>query len=322
MTVEYRVLGPLEVLIDGRPIALPAGRGRVLLATLLLRANEFVTVDELVDRVWDGDPPAGDRAHKTLQMTVSRLRNALGAASCVVTSSRGYSATIAPDQLDLAQFRTLTARGEHRAALELWRGPVLANVPSETLHRDEVPRLVEERVVALERRIDQDLARDTDILVPELRSLVKRYPLRETFWAQLMLALHRSNQQADALLVYQEVRDHLADELGVDPGPRLREAHQQVLSGEIPTTAVPRQLAAGIPHFVGREHELARLSEMLVNRPGEPILISAINGIGGVGKSALALQWAHGVADRFPDGQLYVNLRGFDTRAEQLDPLN
>ncbi|PWK91603.1 DNA-binding SARP family transcriptional activator [Lentzea atacamensis] len=320
MTVEYRVLGPLEVLLDGEPVAVPAGRGRVLLATLLLRANEFVPVDELVDRVWDGEPPAGDRAYKTLQMTVSRLRQALGEANCLQTSSRGYSAAVSPEQLDLTRFRALTARGDHRAALELWRGPVLANVASESLHRDDVPLLVEEHVVALERRIDQDLGRDTDVLVPELRRLVNQYPLRETFWAQLMLALHRSNQQAEALAVYQEVRDHLADELGVDPGPRLREAHELVLSGEVPAVSVPRQLPAGVPHFVGREHELSRLTEMLAIRPGAPVLISAINGIGGVGKTALALQWAHQVADRFPDGQLYVDLRGFDTRAEPLDP--
>ncbi|MET8761102.1 BTAD domain-containing putative transcriptional regulator [Lentzea sp. NPDC004782] len=321
MIAEYRVLGPLEVLADGVPVPVPAGRGRVLLATLLLRANELVTVDELIDRVWDGEPPAPDRAHKTLQMTVSRLRQALGDANCVQTSSRGYSALVRPDQLDLSRFRALASQGEHRAALELWRGPVLANVASESLHRDDVPRLVEEQVVALERRIDQDLARDTDVLVPELRALVRRYPLRETFSAQLMLALHRSNQQAEALAVYQEVRDRLVDELGVDPGPRLREAHEQVLSGEVPSASVPRQLPAGVPHFVGREEELARLTRMLATRPGEPVLISAINGIGGVGKTAFALEWAHQVADRFPDGQLYVNLRGFDTRAEPLDPL-
>ncbi|MFS8101406.1 winged helix-turn-helix domain-containing protein [Lentzea alba] len=321
MIVEYRVLGPLEVLLDGEPVAVPAGRVRILLATLLLRANEFVPVDELVERVWDGEPPVADRGRKTLHMVVTRLRQSLGDANCVRTSSRGYTAEVAPEQLDLTRFRQLEEQGEHRAALELWRGPVLANVASELLHRDDVPRLEAERVVALERRIDQDLARDTDVLVPELRSLVARYPLRETFWAQLMLALHRSNQQAEALAVYQEIRDHLADELGVDPGPRLREAHEQVLSGEVPVAQVPRQLPAGVPHFVGREEELARLTDMLAARPGEPVLISAINGIGGVGKTALALRWAHRVADRFPDGQLHVDLRGFDPRGEPLDPL-
>ncbi|WP_053739444.1 BTAD domain-containing putative transcriptional regulator [Nocardia sp. NRRL S-836] len=322
MTVEYRVLGPLQVLADGEPVVVPAGRGRVLLATLLLRANEFVSVDELVDRLWEGAPPAADRAHKTLQTVVLRLRQALGAANCVRTVSGGYTARVEADQLDLTRFRALVERGEFRAALELWRGPVLADVVSEALHRDDVPPLLEEQVVALERRIDQDLTRDTDVLVPELRSLIRKHPLRETFWAQLMLALHRSNQQAEALAVYEEVRAHLADELGVDPGRRLRDAHRQVLGGEAPAGAVPRQLPAGVPHFVGRERELARLSEMMDTRPGEPVLISAINGIGGVGKTALAVQWAHRQAERFPDGQLYVNLRGFDVQAEPVDPFS
>lgn len=319
--VEYRVLGPLEVLLDGEPVAVPAGRGRVLLATLLLRANEFVPVDELVERVWDGEPPAPDRAHKTLQTVVMRLRQSLGAANCVRTSSRGYTAEVEPGQLDLARFRALTARGEHRAALELWRGPVLGNVASDSLHHEDVPPLLEEQVVALERRIDEDLARATDVLVPELRSLVRRHPLRETFWAQLMLALHRAGQQAEALATYQEIRTRLADELGVDPGRRLREAHEQVLGGEVPAqVVVPRQLPAAPPYFVGREDELARLTEMAEARPGVPVLISAINGIGGVGKTTLALRWAHQVVGRYPDGQLHVNLRGFDTRAEPLDP--
>ncbi|MGZ3140695.1 BTAD domain-containing putative transcriptional regulator [Lentzea chajnantorensis] len=321
MIVEYRVLGPLEVLADGEPIAVPAGRGRVLLATLLLRANEFVSVDELVDRVWEGAPPAAERAHKTLQTVVLRLRRALGAASCVRTVSGGYRAEVAPEQLDLTRFRALVEQGEFRAALGLWRGPVLADVASEALHREDVPPLVEEHVVALERRIDEDLARDTDVLVPELRALIGKHPLRETFWAQLVLALHRSNQQAEALAVYEEVRRSLADELGVDPGQRLRDAHRQVLSGEVPSGGVPRQLPAGVPHFVGRERELDRLTELLRTRPGEPVLISAINGIGGVGKTALAVQWAHQQADRFPDGQLYVNLRGFDSQAEPADPM-
>ncbi|MEU3645517.1 BTAD domain-containing putative transcriptional regulator [Lentzea sp. NPDC034063] len=322
MTAEYRVLGPLEVLLDGEQVGVPAGRGRVLLATLLLRANEFVSVHELVERVWDGEPPALDRARKTLQTVVMRLRQSLGAANCVVTSSHGYLAEVDPEQLDLARFRRLTAAGEHRAALELWRGPVLGNVTSDSLHREDVPRLVEEQVVALERRIDEELAHTTDVLVPELRSLVRQHPLREIFWAQLMLALHRAGQQAEALAAYQEIRTRLADELGVDPGRRLREAHEQVLSGEVPVSpVVPRQLPPAYPHFAGREHELERLTDLVGARPGEPLLISAINGIGGVGKTALAVQWAHQVADRFPDGQLHVNLRGFDLRAEPLDPV-
>lgn len=315
------MLGPLEVLLDGRPVPVPAGRGRVLLATLLLRANEFIPVNELVERVWDGEPPAPARAHKTLQTVVLRLRQALGEAGCVRTSSRGYGAFVEPGQLDLARFRDLVARGEHRAALELWRGPALGNVRSESLHREDVPRLVEEQLTALEHRIDADLDGATDVLVPELRSLVAKHPLHETFWAQLMLALHRAGQQAEALAVYRDVRKQLLDEVGSEPGQRLREAHEQVLRGEVPAArVVPRQLPPPHPHFVGREEELARLTETLRTRPGEPVLISAINGIGGVGKTVLAVEWAHQVAKRFPDGQLYVNLRGFGAGAESLDP--
>jgi DNA-binding SARP family transcriptional activator/tetratricopeptide (TPR) repeat protein len=318
--VEYRVLGPLEVLLDGEPVPVPAGRGRVLLATLLLRANEIVPVNELVDRVWDGRPPAADRAHKTLQTVVLRLRQSLGAANCVRTSPRGYSAEIGPGQLDLAEFRRLVALGEHRAALELWRGPALGDVASESLHREDVPTLVEEHLAALEQRIDEDLAGATDVLVPELRALTEQHPLHETFWAQLMLALHRAGQQAEALAAYQEIRRRLAGELGADPGRRLLEAHDQVLRGETPSRVVPRQLPPPHPHFVGREDELARLTDAVRARPGEPVLISAINGIGGVGKTALAIQWAQRVADRFPDGQLHVNLRGFDIDNDPLDP--
>ncbi|MFD5830324.1 BTAD domain-containing putative transcriptional regulator [Lentzea sp. NPDC060358] len=322
MSAEYRVLGPLEVLLDGRPVPVPAGRGRVLLAVLLLRANEIVPVSDLVDRVWDGAPPAADRAHKTLQTVVLRLRQALGAANCVRTSSRGYSAVVEPGQLDLTRFRALTAQGDHHAALELWRGPALGNVTSESLHREDVPRLAGERLAALEERIDADLSRSTDVLVPELRSLVATHPLHETFWAQLMLALHGSGQRAEALSVYQDVRRHLRNQLGSAPGRRLRDAHEQVLRGGEPpvTRVVPRQLPPAHPHFVGREEELGRIGETLRTRPGAPVLISAINGIGGVGKTVLALQWAHQEAARFPDGQLYVDLRGFDRRAEPLDP--
>ncbi|MET9228266.1 BTAD domain-containing putative transcriptional regulator [Lentzea sp. NPDC003310] len=320
MIVEYRVLGPLEVLVDGDVVTVPAGRGRVLLATLLLRANEFVSVDELVDRVWDGEPPAPDRAHKSLQTVVMRLRQALGPANCVRTSARGYTAEVDPERLDLTRFRRLTAQGEHRAALELWRGPVLADVPSEALRRDDVPRLVEERAVALERRFDEELTGPTDRLVPELRELTEQHPFREVFWAQLVLALHRADRQAEALAAYDEIRARLADDLGVDPGRRLREAHDEI-SRSGSSAAVPRQLPLTHSRFVGRERELARLSEALRSRRDQPVLISAINGVGGVGKTSLAVHWAHRVAHHFPDGQIYVNLRGFDSRAEPVRPL-
>lgn len=320
MRVEYRVLGPLEVLLDGRPVGVPAGRCRVLLTTLLLRANEFVSPDELVERLWDGAPPSVDRAGKTLHMVVTRLRRALGKANCVRTGAAGYTAEVEPDQLDLLRFRAHLAAGEHAEATALWRGPVLANVTSESLHRDAVPALVEERLSALERRIDADLAAGVAAeLVPELRSLTAQHPLREVFWAQLMLALHRSGQQADALATFQDVSQVLDEQLGVTPGSRLREAQLQVLTGDVPVPRpqhhVPRQLPTALPHFVGRDGELDRLSALLGS--GRPLVI---NGSGGVGKTSLAVQWAHRVADRFPDGQLYADLRGFDPTGAPANP--
>jgi DNA-binding SARP family transcriptional activator len=312
---EYRVLGPLEVLLDGEPVPLPGGRCHVLLATLLLRPNRFVSVDELVDHVWDGEPPTVDRAHKTLQMVVRRLRVALGEADCVRTLSGGYQAAIDPDQLDLLRFRALAGSGDFGAASALWRGPVLGNVQSERVHREDVPQLVNERLTVLERRIDADLGHGlSGELVAELRSLVAEHPLRESFWRHLMLALYRSGQQAEALRAYQDVREKLVDELGIDPGPALRELHQQILRAEVAPGGrrqVPRQLPAAVRTFVGREEELG-----LLGKPG----VTVVHGVGGVGKTTLVLRWARETREDFPDGDLYVNLRGFDPEAQPVDP--
>ncbi|MGW6933993.1 BTAD domain-containing putative transcriptional regulator [Lentzea sp. NPDC054927] len=316
MRAEYRVLGPLEVLLDGEPVAVPAGRCHVLLAVLLLRPNQFLSVDELVDRVWDGEPPTADRAHKTLQMVVRRLRVALGDADCVLTRSGGYQAAVDPDQLDLSRFRALAGSGDFGAASALWRGSVLANVPSERLHREDVPQLVNERLAVLERRIDAELARGlSGELVAELRSLVAEHPLREPFWRHLMLALYRSGQQAEALNAYQEVRTGLADELGVDPGPELQELHQQILRAEVAPgrrPQVPRQLPGGVRNYVGRDAEL----DLLDKASG----VTVVHGVGGVGKTALVLRWAREAREDFPDGDLYLNLRGFDPDGQPVDP--
>jgi len=315
VSVEFRVLGPLEVLLDGEPVDVPAGRGRVLLATLLLRANQLVPVDELVDRLWDGEPPNADRAHKTLQTTVLRLRKALGAANCVHTRPGGYLAVVEPDQLDLLRFRVLVSSGDLGAASALWRGPVLGNVQSDALHREEVSRLADERLDALELRIEADLDRGLGReLVAELKSLVADHPLRESFWRHLMLALYRAGQQAEALSAYQKMREKLSDELGVDPGRPLQELHQQILRAEVSVSGrqVPRQLPAGVRNFVGRDEEL----RLLDKAHG----VTVVHGVGGVGKTALVLQWARQARDRFPDGDLYVNLRGFDPEAQPIDP--
>lgn len=314
----------MEVLFDGEPVFVPAGKGRVLLATLLLRPNEFVSVDELVERLWDGSPPSVSRAAKTLQMTVARLRQALGPANCVFTSNSGYLTEV--ENLDLLRFRTLAGDDPH-AALQLWRGQALQNVVSDALHREDVPGLAEERLVVLERRIEQDLDEGRVAgLVPELRALTAEHPLRERFWAQLMVALYRSDQQAAALEAFREVSDLLANELGIDPGALLRNLHQSILRAE-PTlgwtrreTVVPRQLPPDLARFTGRTDDLARLDRMLpAGTAGDTVVISAIAGSAGVGKTALAVHWAHRARDRFPDGQLAVNLRGYD-REEPLTP--
>ncbi|HUQ57880.1 AfsR/SARP family transcriptional regulator [Lentzea sp.] len=316
---EYRVLGPLEVRFDGDPVVVPAGKGRVLLATLLLRPDEFVSVDELVERLWEGSPPSADRAAKTLHMTVARLRQALGPANCVVTGRNGYLGEVG--NLDLLRFRALAGSNPH-AALGLWRGRPLQNVVSDALHRDDVPSLVEERLVVLERRIEQDLDDGrTAELVPELRALAAEHPMRERFWAQLMVALYRSDQQAAALDAYRQVSTLLADELGIDPGTSLRNLHQSILRAEPELSTrrdvvVPRQLPPDLALFTGREDDLARLDRLLPSgTAGRAVVISAIAGSAGVGKTALAVHWAHRVRERFPDGQLAVNLRGYDREA-------
>ncbi|MEV6713195.1 BTAD domain-containing putative transcriptional regulator [Lentzea sp. NPDC051208] len=309
MRVEYRVLGPLEVLLDGEPVAVPAGRGRVLLATLLLRANRFVSVDELVERVWEGAPPDLDRAHKTLQTVVMRLRQALGEANCVRHERGGYLAEIEPEQLDLNRFRSLIELGEFAGALGLWRGPVLANVASESLHRDEVPLIEEERLAAVEKRIEADLADGRSVeLVPELQELTRTHPLRDRFWHQLMLALYRSGRQAGALAAYRQVSEMLADELGIDPAPELSALHDQILRGEVAPQekrVTPRQLPPDLATFAGREKDVERLA-------ASDARVIVISGTGGVGKTSLAVHWAHRVAGRFEDGQIFVNLRGQD----------
>jgi DNA-binding SARP family transcriptional activator/Flp pilus assembly protein TadD len=235
--LEFRVLGPLEVVHDGRVVPLDRRRMRALLAFLLLHANELVSADRLIDEVWGPEPPK--TAGASLQNYVSRLRKAIG-ADAVVSQPPGYVLRIDPARFDLARFERLTAeaRGAEareraeklRAALALWRGPALDDLAFEPFARDEVGRLEEARLAALEDCIEAELelGRGSD-LVGELEELVEQHPLRERFRAQLMRALYRAGRQADALAAFQAAREVLTEELGLDPGEELRAMQQAIL---------------------------------------------------------------------------------------------
>ncbi|MBC6457907.1 AfsR/SARP family transcriptional regulator [Actinomadura sp. HBU206391] len=246
--VHCGVLGPLLVTVGGQAVRMGADKQRALLAALALRAGRPVPYERLMDCVWGEEPPATARA--TLYSYARRLRQSLGSEGKRLIHSvpGGYLLDASAVRLDLLRFRELTAeadlwaeRGDVageaaclRGALELWRGPALADVPSETLHREEVPRLAEERLSAQERRVDAELrlGRSRDV-VGELRELTAQHPLRERFWSQLMVALHESGRTAEALAAYRLARDRLADELGLDPGENLRRLESSILRGDL-----------------------------------------------------------------------------------------
>src|SRR3954468_6258879 len=235
--MEFRILGPLEVVEDGRPVPLDRHRMRALLAFLLLRANEPVSADRLIDEVWGPDPPK--TASASLQNYVSRLRKAIG-PEAILSQATGYVLRVDPESFDLAKFERLTseARGADgadrakklRAALALWRGPALDDLAFEPFARDQVGRLEEARLAALEDCIDAELELGHDaVLVGELEELVEEHPLRERFRAQLMRALYRAGRQADALAAFQAAREVLTEELGLEPGEELRVLQQAIL---------------------------------------------------------------------------------------------
>jgi len=341
--VEFRLLGPLLVLRDGATVPIPAGRPSALLAALLLNAGHVVPTEQLIEAVWGDSPPPSARV--TVQNHVKRLRKVLGDVSHrrIRTYPNGYMINVEPGMLDVERFEELVhsarkearesawdrAASQLRDALSLWRDQPLANVDSAALAVREVPQLEEKRLQALEARIDADLhlGRHREVIT-ELQQLADAYPLREHLDVLLILALYRDGRQAEALAAYQQARQLLIEELGAEPGIELQELHQRILSADpaltpaepIPSapvvaSVVPRELPTTVPQFTGRMEELGALTELMERssdaEAGAP-MISVIGGTAGVGKTALAVRWAHHVAPDFPDGQLYADLRGYD----------
>jgi DNA-binding SARP family transcriptional activator/tetratricopeptide (TPR) repeat protein len=345
--VWFGVLGPLEVFANGQPVRLHGLRQERLLAVLLLNAERTVTVQELVDVVWE-EPPA--TARRQIQDLVARLRRAFssaGAPQDTVSRQRaGYQLRLGDSTLDAYLFEHLVAvaRDEStvapaaavatlRKALGLWRGEPLGGIRN--LMLDGAVRVWEERRLAAWEEclaLELSLGQHHDVSA-ELLVLVDRYPFRESLVGLLMLAMKAAGRRSDGLRVYHELRQRMADELGLDPGAELQQLRNELLvaqPGPGPETggdgpgvgmAPARQLPLDVSGFTGRDSELAQLNAVLAaaERPSA-VVISALSGTAGVGKTALALHWAHQVCHRFPDGQLYVNLRGFDPGGSAMSP--
>lgn len=342
--VRFDVLGPVRAVAGGEPVPLGGPGVRGLLAILLLRPNEVVPVEDILAGLWGDDPPL--TARTIVQNYVSRLRRQLrlvdpAGSAWIATRPPGYEMVVDEDMIDASQARGLLARSRHehpvrraemlRAALDLWRGPVLADVS----HRIAAPELEDLRLALLEARVaaDLELGRHAE-LVGELSAYAETYPFREQMIAHLVLALYRTGRRADALEAYQRFAHRAAEDLGIDPGPALRDLHERVLNDDatllLPVSVpvvppkvgvlVPAQLPPAPLGFTGRGPELEWLDTVLAEDVGDATPIAVLSGPAGVGKTALATLWGHRVAAQFPDGQLFVCLRGFHPRRAPLDP--
>lgn len=333
--VEFRLLGPVEAIIDDKSVTIAGPRQEIVLALLLLEHDHVVSVQRLIDALWGDDPPR--TAKSQVQITISSLRQLLS-ADIIVTRSHGYLISIQPDALDLARYEALTgsasraaaeqrpidAVNDLRAALDLWRGPALYGLGGEVM-RAAAAKLDESRISALQDCLDIELqlGRHQEIIA-ELTELVAENPLNEYFRGQLMLALYRAGRQADALEVFRAGREILRGELGLDPAADLCRLEQAILTRDAEldapvswhpaaATVLPRQLPRTIADFSGREEILAEISQIVTGEgtgdaaPDVPVLV--LSGRGGVGKTALAVRAAHLVSSHFPDGQLYLQLR-------------
>ncbi|MFF1544020.1 BTAD domain-containing putative transcriptional regulator [Streptomyces sp. NPDC058291] len=348
--LRFDVLGPVRARRGDEQLATGSPQQRALLAALLLREGRTATAAELIDALWGDDPPS--QALAAVRTYASRLRKALD-PGVLVSESGGYAVRgLGEGALDLTEAQERAAEAEKaraagdlgrarevlNRALALWDGEALAGVPGPYAEAQRV-RLEEWRLGLLEARLDMDLEQGCHAeAVSELTALTAAYPLRERLRELLMLALYRSGRQAEALAVYADTRRLLADELGVDPRAGLRELQRRILQAdpelaepsapaEQPTVVRvrPAQLPATVPDFTGRSAFVRELSEVLAaaSGPGDDdgagrvMAVSALAGIGGVGKTTLAVHLAHQARSAFPDGQLYVDLQGAGARAAE-----
>ena len=349
--MRVRLLGPVDVMVDGEERPVAGLRRKAVLATLALHGGAVVSTGRLVDAVWGGTAPP--TALNTLQRHVSYLRAVLGGRAAIRARPPGYLLDLGEDGTDVQLAKRLLRQstqsadprqgaGQLRQALALWRGRPLADVTGLAWLEDQAGRLdllcQQIRRALSEARL---AAGEHLQLVPELEQMVADHPLDEQLHAQLMMALYRGGRQADALSAYQRLQATLAEELGIDTSKALRDLETAILrqdpSLDLPVPAgsprlsapiapIPAQLPPGVAGFAGRGAELASLDTILSQVPADgtgksvAVVITAIAGTAGVGKTALAVHWAHRVAAQFPDGQLYANLRGFDLAGPAVEP--
>jgi len=336
MAVGFRLLGDVEAHIDGRPVEIGHARQRCVLLALLLDANRTVPTDQVIDRVWADRVP--QRARATLSGYLSRLRQVLAPAEDVriVRQPGGYLLSVDPAALDVHVFHQLVsgarasqdqgaAVAQYERALGLWRGAAFGILDTPWLNSVRADLDAARSAAELDRNDAALAAGRHAALLGDLTAGAAAHPLDERRAGQLMLCLYRCGRQAEALEHFQRVWVRLAEELGADPSPPLQLVHRRIRTGdavaagpsagsapEVDRGPVPRQLPAPAPAFVGRTTEIAELDALLaVNDQPATVVVAAVAGTAGVGKTALAVHWAHRVADRFADGQLYVNLRGF-----------